>query len=101
MQLHLYFDLEVNVSEVPTNYFNMAEYLKFYCNQDVNIFSQGFYKFREDCSSELHLDVDDYLSAPSLENKNFEENLYYHIHDFYKYSGVPRTFIHSTSCVWR
>jgi hypothetical protein len=37
----------------------MKEYVKFYCNQDVNILSQGFDKFRNDCLKELYIDVDE------------------------------------------
>ena len=71
----------------------MKKYVKFYCNQDVNILSQGFDKFRNDCLKELYLDVDEVLTAPSLANKYFENNLYYSIPNFYKYSGVVRAFI--------
>ena len=91
--LKLYVDEYGNHSDIKTDYFNMKEYVKFYCNQDVNILAQGFDKFRNDCLNELNIDVDKVLTAPSLANKYFEDNLYYHIPNFYKYSGIVRAFI--------
>ena len=71
----------------------MVEYVKFYCNQDINILAQGFNKFRSMCLDFLKLDCDETLTAPSLANKYFENNLYFNIDNFYKYSGTVRAFI--------
>ena len=92
-KLKLYVDENGNSTNLKTDYFNMIEYVKFYCNQDVNILSQGFNKFRCLCLDFLKLDCDETLTAPSLANKYFENNLYYNIENFYKYSGIVRAFI--------
>ena len=92
-KLKLYIDEEGKPSPTKTDYFNMIEYVKFYCNQDVNILAQGFNKFRKMCLEFLKLDCDKTLTAPSLANKYFEQNLYYNIDNFYKYSGTVRAFI--------
>ena len=73
--------------------FNMKEYVKYYCEQDVRILAEGFDKFREMCLNALKIDIDEVLTAPSLANKYFEQNLYHKIPNFYKYSGIPRAFI--------
>ena len=92
-KLKLYVDEKGNKTNDKTDYFNMIEYVKFYCNQDVNILAQGFNKFRDMCIDFLKLDCDETLTAPSLANKYFENNLYYNIDNFYKYSGTVRAFI--------
>ena len=71
----------------------MIEYVKFYCNQDVNILAQGFDKFKDMCNEALKINIDEVLTAPSLANKYFEDNLYTKIDNYYKYSGVVRAFI--------
>ena len=91
--LKLYVNEDGTPSDVKTNYFNMSEYVKFYCNQDVNILSQGFDKFHNDCLNELGIDVDEVLTISSLAQKYFDKNLFYNIDDYYKYSGIPRAFI--------
>ena len=96
--LKLYVDINGNHSDTKTEYFDMKGYVEFYCNQDVNILAQGFNKFRNDCLSELKIDVDEILSAPSLANRYFEQNLYYKVDNFYKYSGVVREFIQGAVC---
>ena len=45
------------------------------------------------CLDFLKLDCDETLTAPSLANKYFENNLYFNIDNFYKYSGTVRAFI--------
>ena len=92
-KLGLYVDINGNHSDVKTEYFDMKAYVKFYCEQDVNILAQGFDKFREMCLNELNIDIDEILTAASLANKYFEQNLYFKVKNFYKYSGVPRAFI--------
>jgi hypothetical protein len=92
-KLKLYVDAEGNHSDVKTEYFDMKEYVKFYCEQDVNILAQGFDKFRIMCLNELKIDIDESLTAPSIANKYFEMNLYFKVKNFYKLSGVPRAFV--------
>ena len=57
----------------------MTKYVEFYCNQDVNILSQCFDKFANDCLRELDIDVDEVLTAPSLANKYFDESNRYNL----------------------
>ena len=92
-KLGLYCDQDGNKSNVKTNYFLMREYVKFYCDQDVNILSQGFDAFRAQALDFLKIDVDTVMTAPSLANKYFEMNIYNKIPNYYKYSGVVRSFI--------
>lgn len=75
------------------NKFDMYEYVKFYCEQDVNLLAQGFDKFREMCLESLQIDIDEVLTAPSLANQYFEREIYKKIPNFYKYSGTVRAFI--------
>ena len=91
--LNLFVDENGNHSETKTDYFNMIEYVKFYCNQDVNILAQGYDEFRKLCLKCLNIDCDEVLTAASLANRYFEENLYYKVDNYYKYSGVVRAFI--------
>ena len=91
--LKLYVNEDGTPSNDKTNYFNMIEYVKFYCNQDVNILSQGFDKFKDMCIDALKINIDEVLTAPALSNKYFEDNLYSKINNYYKYSGVVRAFI--------
>ena len=51
--------------------FNMVEYVKFYCCQDVRILKQGFQKFRKMCWESLKIDVNNLLTAASLANQYF------------------------------
>ena len=71
----------------------MSEYVKFYCEQDVNLLSQGFDKFRNMCLKSIEIDIDEVLTASALANKYFEIHCYNKIPNFYKLSGVPRAFI--------
>ena len=92
-KLKLYINKDGSFSETKTDYFNMIEYVKFYCNQDVNILAQGFDTFKKDCLEELDIDIDEVLTISSLAQKYFEKNLFYKIDDYYKYSGIVRAFI--------
>ena len=78
---------------IDKDYFDMKEYVKFYCEQDVRILAEGFDKFRQMCLESLQIDIDEVLTAPSLANKYFERELYLKIDNFYKYSGIVRAFI--------
>lgn len=75
------------------NKFNMVEYVKFYCNQDVRILKQGFQKFRKMCWESLKIDVNKTLTAPSLANQYFTREIYKKIPDYYLYGGIVRAFI--------
>ena len=75
------------------NYFNMVEYVKFYCCQDVRILKQGFQKFRKMCWESLKIDVNKTLTAPSLANQYFTREIYEKIPDYYLYGGIVRAFI--------
>ena len=73
--------------------FNMVEYVKFYCCQDVRILKQGFQKFRKMCWESLKIDVNKTLTAPSLANQYFTREIYEKIPDYYLYGGIVRGFI--------
>ena len=73
--------------------FNIVEYVKFYCCQDVRILKQGFQKFRKMCWESLKIDVNKTLTAPSLANQYFTREIYEKIPDYYLYGGIVRTFI--------
>ena len=75
------------------NKFNMVEYVKFYCCQDVRILKQGFQKFRKMCWESLNIDVNKTLTAPSLANQYFTREIYKKIPDYYLYGGIVRAFI--------
>lgn len=75
------------------NKFNMVEYVKFYCCQDVRILKQGFQKFRKMCWESLKIDVNKTLTAPSLANQYFTREIYEKIPDYYLYGGIVRAFI--------
>lgn len=75
------------------NKFNMVEYVKFYCCQDVRILKQGFQKFRKMCWESLNIDVNKTLTAPSLANQYFTREIYEKIPDYYLYGGIVRAFI--------
>ena len=78
---------------VQGNEFNMVEYVKFYCCQDVRILKQGFQKFRKMCWESLKIDVNKTLTAPSLANQYFAREIYEKIPDYYLYGGIVRAFI--------
>ena len=73
--------------------FDMIEYVKFYCCQDVRILKQGFQKFRKMCWDSLKIDVNNVLTAPSLANQYFTREIYEKIPDYYLYGGIVRSFI--------
>lgn len=73
--------------------FDMVEYVKFYCCQDVRILKQGFQKFRKMCWESLKIDVNQVLTAPSLASQYFTREIYEKIPDYYFYGGVVRSFI--------
>ena len=73
--------------------FNMVEYVKFYCCQDVRILKQGFQKFRKMCLESLNIDVIKSVTAPSLANQYFTREIYEKIPDYYLYGGIVRAFI--------
>lgn len=75
------------------NCFNMVEYVKFYCCQDVRILKQGFQKFRKMCWESLKIDVIKTVTAPSLANQYFTREIYEKIPDYYLYGGIVRAFI--------
>lgn len=74
------------------NDFDMIAYAEYYCKQDVNILRQAFNKFRTLCLENLKIDPLECLTAASLANKWFEQNVYYD-HKLYKYGGNVRDFI--------
>ena len=73
--------------------FNMVDYVRFYCCQDVRILKQGFQKFRKMCWESLKIDVNKTLTAPSLANQYFTREIYEKIPDYYLYGGIVRGFI--------
>ena len=73
--------------------FDMVEYVKFYCCQDVRILKQGFQKFRKMCWESLKIDVNNVLTAPSLANQYFTREIYEKVPDYYYYGGIVRSFI--------
>ena len=75
------------------NEFDMVEYVKFYCQQDVRILKQGFQKFRKMCWESLKIDVNNVLTAPSLANQYFTREIYEKVPDYYLYGGIVRSFI--------
>lgn len=75
------------------NEFDMVEYVKFYCCQDVRILKQGFQKFRKMCWESLKIDVKNTLTAPSLANQYFTREIYEKVPDYYLYGGIVRSFI--------
>lgn len=75
------------------NEFDMIEYVKFYCCQDVRILKQGFQKFRKMCYESLKIDVKNTLTAPSLANQYFTREIYEKVPDYYLYGGIVRSFI--------
>ena len=75
------------------NTFDMVEYVKFYCCQDVRILKQGFQKFRKMCYESLKIDVKNTLTAPSLANQYFTREIYEKVPDYYLYGGIVRAFI--------
>ena len=87
-----------NIDSIPNcrineNQFDMIKYVEFYCNQDVKILKEGFNKFREMCLLELGIDINQVLTAPSLANIYFSNNLYSQVKNYYNYSGIVRAFI--------
>ena len=78
---------------VQGNEFDMVEYVKFYCQQDVRILKQGFQKFRKMCWESLKIDVNIVLTAPSLANQYFTREIYEKVPDYYLYGGIVRSFI--------
>ena len=87
------------------NEFDMVEYVKFYCQQDVRILKQGFQKFRKMCWESLKIDVNNVLTAPSLANQYFTREIYEKVSDYYLYGGIVRSFIQKAvyggSCMTR
>ena len=82
-----------NFDFIDCDSFDIIEYIKFYCNQDVNILKHCFQKFREICYSELHQNVVNVLTSPSLANNYFTTEIYEKINNYYIYTSVPRVFI--------
>ena len=81
-------------AKIDAETFDMKKYVTFYCNQDVRILKEGFDKFRQSTLQEpIGLDVDDFVSAPSLSNYYFNKNVYSKNANLIEYSGVPRAFI--------
>lgn len=78
---------------IQGNTFDMVEYVKFYCCQDVRILKQGFQKFRKMCYESLKIDVKNTLTAPSLANQYFTREIYEKVPDYYLYGGIVRSFI--------
>ena len=75
----------INESE---NTFDMIDYCKFYCMQDVNILMKGFEEFRKICLIyPINIDVHKCLTAPSLANKYFTERVYSKINNYYYFNG--------------
>ena len=82
-----------NLNIINGNTFDMVEYVKFYCCQDVRILKQGFQKFRKMCYESLKIDVKNTLTAPSLANQYFTREIYEKVPDYYLYGGIVRSFI--------
>lgn len=81
-------------AKIDEDHFDMKRYCEFYCNQDVNILSKGFDKFREWCLQfPIYIDVDDIISSASLANKYYTRQVYSKCKNYYKIGGIPRAFI--------
>ena len=85
--------LDKGLNIINGNTFDMVEYVKFYCCQDVRILKQGFQKFRKMCWESLKIDVNNVLTAPSLANQYFTREIYEKVPDYYLYGGIVRSFI--------
>lgn len=88
-----------NIDSIPgcrlgEDEFDMKKYVEFYCKQDVRLLQQGFDKFREDTlNGPLEIDVDDFLTSPSLANDYLTKHVYMQADEFYQYSGITREYI--------
>jgi len=73
--------------------FDAEKYAIFYCNRDVELLRNGFEKFRNGCLDDFNMDVDKYLTASSLADAYFRENIYNANGNMFEYSGLLRETI--------
>ena len=82
-------DFKDNVMKIPNcfiqvngqSYFNMMEYAKFYCKQDVRILSEGLLKFNEMAVSDGLPEPINSLTISSLANEVLKQRVYSKIGD--------------------
>ena len=85
----------MNLITPDGEYFDMMEYAEFYCIQDVRILDQGYSKFHQmflDNSDLLNMDIDNFVTIPSIANNYFAQKVY--IPDgIFMLSGVLKDFV--------
>ena len=82
--------------KIDDNEFNMKKYALFYCHQDVRILAEGFIKFNQMCRDGLGIDCLNTISISGLENKYFEEHVYFKSNNIYKVGGPTLKFMMKT-----
>ena len=85
-----------NINKIPNcriddKHFNMWNYAKFYCEQDVNILRIGFNAFRNGFIKDFTIDPFKFISISSLANEVFNKRVYFG-HDLFKVGGIIRKF---------
>jgi len=75
-------------------YFYHMKYSEFYCMRDCEILAQGYYKFRRWMIEITELDINDYISIPSIADNYLINNGCYD--DVYEVSSHVREFIQSS-----
>lgn len=74
-------------------YFNLEEYVKFYCMQDVNLLKQGMVSFGKDIKDSLNINIDAYLTISSISQGYFTQNVYKKNPNVFMYGGVLKQYM--------
>lgn len=73
------------------NKIDIIKYSAIYCGMDVRVLEEGYNKFKKWMLDITGLNIDNYISLPSLANQYMTEEGCYD--DIYQLSGIPREFI--------
>lgn len=89
---------EENIKAIPNcfideDHFDMKEYAKFYCKQDVKILQQGIEKYNQLMKKQFDISVFGYYSISSMAYESLNRAIYFAKSTQYRICGILRAYI--------
>ncbi|MBR4378322.1 MAG: hypothetical protein IKP50_05545, partial [Bacilli bacterium] len=78
---------------IDEGHFNMYEYAKFYCEQDVRILREAFEKLCEGFKKEFDIDAKTMITTPAIANEYFRQKAFIPNGNVYEVGGHVREFM--------
>ena len=90
-------EFKKNIEEIPhckidDKHFDMIEYAKFYCLQDVRVLRESFRKCRELMNKSFKVDIINFLTTPAISDYILTRDVLAN-HKIYAYGGIVKDYL--------